>query len=108
MQRIPRSLVRLCRLLPAATLAVFLWMLAIEASPQLHEWIHPDADSGHHECAVTDMSSGGLGDGLIAQPFAVSSILPHQFWCVAEFVPRWIASLFLTNCVLEHAPPSVS
>jgi hypothetical protein len=37
-----------------------LWALSLAVSPQLHEWIHPDADHEDHDCAVTLFSSGGI------------------------------------------------
>ena len=90
----------------SVVLAHFLAVLVMAASPHAHDLAHDDAgDSGHH-CAVTDMLSGGTGDGLPAQSFTVAAILPHQFCSVAEFDPLWIAALFLTGCVLEHAPPA--
>jgi hypothetical protein len=94
------------RAIVCVVLAHFLAVMAMAASPQAHELVHHDAHQAAHHCAVTDMLSGGTGDGLPAQPFTVATILPHQFFSVAEFDPLWIASLFLTGCVLEHAPPA--
>jgi hypothetical protein len=87
-------------------LAHFLAVLVLAASPHTHDLVHHDAHQAAHHCAATDMLSGGTGDGLPVQPFTVAAILPQQFFSVAEFDPRWIASLFLTGCVLEHAPPA--
>ncbi len=94
------------RVIVSVVLAHFLAVLAMAASPGLHDLAHGDAHQAAHHCAVTDMLSGGTGDGVPEQPFNVAAILPHQFFSVAEFDPRWIASLFLTGCVLEHAPPA--
>ena len=94
------------RVIVSVVLVHFLAVLAMAASPGLHDLAHHDADQSAHHCAVTDMLSGGAGDGVPAQPFTVAAILPHQFLSVAEFDPLWIAALFLTGCVLEHAPPA--
>jgi hypothetical protein len=40
-------------------LSVF-WALSLAVCPELHEWVHPDADHQDHDCAVTLFSSGGL------------------------------------------------
>lgn len=88
--------------------AHLLAILAMAASSQLHGFFHHGANHDDHRCAVTDMLSGAGGDGSFSQPITVAAILPHQFHSVAEFDPVWIASLFLTNCVLEHAPPALS
>ena len=94
------------RMIVAVVLAHFLAVLAMATSPSLHDLAHHDADQSDHHCAVTDMLSGGTDDGAPAQAFTVAAILPHQFLSVAEFDPLWIAALFLTGCVLEHAPPA--
>ena len=94
------------RVIVSVVLAHFLAVIAMAASPNLHDLAHHDADQQTHHCAVTDMLAGGTGDGLQPQSFTVAAILPHQFFSVAEFDPEWIAALFLTGCVLEHAPPA--
>jgi hypothetical protein len=93
------------RIIASVVLAHFLLVVAMAAAPGLHSLFHHDAGHVGHECAVTDMLSGGAGDGALTPPLTVDAILPHQFCSVAEFDPEWIASLFLTNRVLEHAPP---
>jgi hypothetical protein len=40
-------------------LALF-WALSLAVCPELHEWIHPDADHEDHDCAVTLFASGGI------------------------------------------------
>ncbi len=96
------------RVIVSVVLAHFLAVLAMAASPGLHDLAHHDSEHGEHHCAVTDMLSGATGDGAPAQSFTVAAIVPHQFLSVAEFDPLWIAALFLTGCVLEHAPPAVA
>lgn len=51
-------------LLVAAVLAV----VAMAASPRLHEEAHEDADHADHECAVTLFASGSAADQVEAPP----------------------------------------
>lgn len=37
-----------------------IWALALAVCPELHEWIHPDAHHGDHDCAVTLFSNSGV------------------------------------------------
>jgi hypothetical protein len=96
------------RIIASVVVAHLLLVVTMAAAPRLHSFFHHDADHGDHTCAVTDMLSGGGGDDALNQRLTVDAILPHQFCSVAEFDPEWIASLFLTNRVLEHAPPVIS
>lgn len=58
---------RLIRNLVALTLLAHLFMvLAMAASPRLHEAIHHDADEGDHECAVTLFLHGAADDAAPA------------------------------------------
>jgi hypothetical protein len=41
-------------------LASIFWALTLTVCPELHEWIHPDADHEDHDCAVTLIASGGI------------------------------------------------
>lgn len=67
------------RLIAAAGAALVLALSVLAASPQLHEWLHPDAGQPDHECAITLFHHG------VAQ--AVTEI-------ALVVVPmRWIARL---------------
>ncbi len=44
---------RLQRWLAAGGVALILAVGVLAASPQLHQWLHPDAAQADHECAVT-------------------------------------------------------
>jgi len=46
-------------LMPLLVVAV-LWALTLTVCPNLHEWVHPDADHEDHDCAVTLFSNGGI------------------------------------------------
>jgi len=85
--------------------AGFLWGLALSASPQLHQRVHPDAGSADHNCAATLIASGSYNHAphppLVGAP--VSTI---QFSKIPALTPQWVESPFLGACILEHAPPA--
>ena len=85
-------------------LAHVLAVVALAVSPRLHHWVHPDADDDQHECAVALFLHGGCDQppppvAVPACADAWQEILPHAF------PPAWVASVFSTSRVLEHAPP---
>lgn len=88
-----------------ATLALagFLSALALSASPQLHERLHPDANRGSHSCAVTLIASGNVEHSpatvLISAPASVGEFK------ALELNSHWVEPLFLLAAVFEHAPP---
>jgi hypothetical protein len=91
----------------AATLtAGILWVLALAASPQLHEALHHDADEPDHDCAVTLFLHGAC-DGTSAVQM-VPVFLPARPSPLAEMCSQEVAALFLLTSVLEHAPPLFS
>jgi hypothetical protein len=36
------------------------WAFTLTVCPELHEWVHPDADHEDHDCAVTLFANGGI------------------------------------------------
>jgi hypothetical protein len=46
-------------LTPLLAVSIF-WALTLTVCPELHEWVHPDADHDDHDCAVTLFASGGI------------------------------------------------
>jgi hypothetical protein len=91
----------------AWTFAAFLTALALTAVPQWHEWIHPDANSPRHECAVTLINSGGC-EKIAAAPLVAAPAPVFHFCFVPALHPVWVASPFVCARVLEHAPPAVA
>ena len=87
--------------------AAFLWTLALSASPQLHERIHPDANRVHHSCAVTLVASGNFNHSACPQLVSVPDLV-DQFSSIPGLTPQWVESLFLLARVFEHAPPTHS
>jgi hypothetical protein len=82
-------------------------VVALAASPQLHQLFHHDADGSEHECAVTVMVSGGSDDSPVAQVFDGNAILPVAPDFQPETRSRDVVPLFLSAHVFEHAPPLV-
>ena len=83
-------------------------VVALAASPQLHQLFHHDADHSEHECAVTVMVSGGSDDSPVPQVFEAGAILPVALdFLQPETHSGDVAPLFLSAHVFEHAPPLV-
>ena len=47
-------------------------LCALAASPELHRWLHPDADHADHECAITlfhhGVTQAAVGVALVVAP----------------------------------------
>ena len=83
---------------------VFLWALALSASPQLHQQLHPDADRVEHSCAVTIIDPGGYNH--VPHLLLISLPLPTiQLSKIPALTPQWVESPFLGARIFEHAPP---
>jgi len=85
----------------------FLWTLALSASPELHQRIHPDANRGDHDCAVTMVASGNY-DHSPAAPLVNTPAPVDQSSSVPALTPQWVESLFLVAGIFEHAPPALA
>jgi hypothetical protein len=84
----------------------FLWTLALSASPQLHQRIHPDANRVHHSCAVTMVASGNYNHSPSAPLLSIPALV-EQFSPVPALTPQWVESAFLLARIFEHAPPAL-
>jgi hypothetical protein len=82
----------------------FLWTLALSASPQLHEGLHPDTNSAEHTCAVTFIASGSYDHSAHA-PLITAPVTPVQFSKIPALSLQWVQSPFHGAHVFEHAPP---
>jgi len=71
------------RLLAAGAAVLVLTLSVLAASPQLHEWLHPDAGQPEHECAITLFHHG------VTQPVAgiVLAVMPLLLVARAALVP---------------------
>lgn len=84
--------------------AAFLWALALSAAPQLHELVHPDANSPEHTCAVTFIAAGSY-DHSTQAPLIAAPVPTVQFSKLPALNPQWVQSPFLGASIFEHAPP---
>jgi hypothetical protein len=107
MDTIPGSAVRGRGFAAAVAAAAFLWSLTLGVSPQLHEWIHPDASQPDHTCAVTVMAAGNYTHSAPA-PLVSAPVLVVQFSIIPALTPQWVASPFLSARIFEHAPPTLA
>jgi len=84
--------------------AAFLWALALSASPQLHQRVHPDANRAEHNCAATMIASGSYNYSAHA-PLVSAPVPVVHFSKIPALTPQWVESPFLGACIFEHAPP---
>jgi hypothetical protein len=83
----------------------FFWALALSASPQLHQRVHPDANRAEHNCAATMIAAGSYDHP--AHPPSISPPVPSiHFSTIPALIPCWVQSPFLGACIFEHAPPT--
>jgi len=69
---------------------------ALAASPNLHAFIHNDADSPEHNCAITIFAHGQV-DSAVVEVTAILPVAP------VEFLPQTSVSSF--NALVESLPP---
>jgi hypothetical protein len=90
----------------ACVLMSWIAALAMAVSPRLHEHVHEDADHDDHECVVTHLLAGDVGDGV---PLLIISVEPSALATTMKVVasPTWVCPLHRKNGVLEHGPPAL-
>src|SRR5437868_9082686 len=81
--------------------AAFLWTLALSASPQLHQRVHPDANRADHNCAATMIASGSY-DHAAHAALVSAPVRALQFSKISALTPCWVQSPFLGACIFEH------
>src|SRR5450432_3232557 len=88
----------------AVVFAAYLLVLAMAASPALHEWLHDDADEADHQCAVVTAILGQVDRPVVADVIVAS---PTLSWIEPRpaLYAITIDRLFLLVGVFEHAPP---
>ena len=89
-----------------ALLAHLVLVLAMAASPALHDTIHDGAGHADHLCAVTLFASGGVEDG--AAPVLAPEFARLEMPDAVRVDGAEVAAVFLAGAVLEHAPPFIS
>jgi hypothetical protein len=92
------------RVVTAILLASYLLVLAMAASPALHQWLHNDADEADHQCAAVTAAHGQI-DRPMAEIAVVASPAPSWVKARPAIYANKVARVFLVNGVLEHAPP---
>jgi hypothetical protein len=93
------------KVVAGGVLLAWIVALAMAASPQLHEDLHGDADHDHHECVVTHLLAGSIGEAVIDLPVQIGTAPCVGDLLVAAGAGICIFPLNLANGVLEHAPP---
>jgi len=84
-------------------IAVFFAVQIVAFSPQFHRWLHPDADSAGHQCAITAIHHGQLSLGDISPP-SVAFIAPSIFVLPSLSLPEY--SSFDYRLSSSRAPPT--
>ena len=99
------DLPRFRRVLVGLLLTHLLAVMAMAASPALHEWIHGAAHEGDHDCAVVLFMAGGVEAAVVV--ILVVAVLVSSG---AQAMPRceWVEGLFRVLRILEHAPPTAA
>jgi len=93
------------RAVVALVLAHLLLIMAMAASPELHKWIHQDADDDDHDCAVTLFIHGASSDAPVAA--VVVAVFAGVFLYVCKILRLdWVENPILSSLILEHAPPA--
>jgi hypothetical protein len=89
----------------AALVVAIFWALTLSVSPQLHEWVHPDADHEDHDCAVTLFLGGGLVHSAVSPSLVAGPIVLFLRHTLCP--PRDLfATFFAGQRVSERGPPS--
>ena len=83
----------------------FFWALALSASPQLHQLVHPDANRAEHSCAATLIATGSY-EHTADPPVASQAQFTYDFYELAALTSTWVRPLFLGAHIFAHAPPA--
>ena len=82
----------------------FVLALFMSVSPELHKSLHHNAEDVRHECLVTVLHAGGC-DSAVPAP-VLSAVHEVVLFTASPILhAQWVEPLFLSQCVLEHAPP---
>ena len=86
------------------SLALWLFLLAAEASPSLHAWMHGGAVPDHDDCAVVALALGKV-DPLTASVPVIMPVTTIEIVVRPEFSEFHPTSLILPD---GRAPPAAS
>jgi hypothetical protein len=93
-------------LIAAVLFATFSWTLLVSVSPQLHGYIHDDANRGDHVCAVTLTASGSY-DHASQPPLISAPQFDVGFAASSSLTLAWVSPVFLNAHIFAHAPPAL-
>ena len=105
MKMFPRSINHERAFVAGLLSAAFLWALALSASPQLHQRVHPDAGRVEHSCAATMIASGSY-DHAVHVPLVSAPVSAIHFSKIPALTTQWVESPFHGASIFEHAPPA--
>lgn len=89
---------------PSSVLACWLWLIALAASPSLHDWVHHDDPGGHeHVCLATLLATGSC-DAPADPEASVEARAPAVVGSVVA-VEEEAHALFVNGRPLERGPP---
>jgi hypothetical protein len=107
MNRSARSQTCARAFITAVLFAAFSWTLLVSSSPQLHGYIHDDANRSDHVCAITLIASGSYEQA--GQPPVISAPQFNVcFSAITSLTPVWVEPVFLNAHIFAHAPPALS
>jgi hypothetical protein len=93
--------------LAAGLMASLFLALVLAAAPGSHHFIHKDAGTAKHECAVTLIGSGKYE--ITEAPVLVRLPQSPVRWAkLPSLHVVWVAAPFLGARIFEHAPPALS
>jgi heme A synthase len=90
------------RLLAAGAAVLVLTLSVLATCPQLHQWLHPDADHSDHECAIT-LFHHGVTQAVVGVALVVIPLLPVARVDMAPAGPDLIAPRYRLSP--GRAPP---
>jgi hypothetical protein len=91
-------------LIAAVLFAAFSWTLLVSSSPQLHGYIHDEANRSDHVCAITLIASGSY-EHASQPPLITAPQFDVCFAASTSLTPAWVKPLFLNAHIFAHAPP---
>jgi len=94
-------------LIAVALFVLFSSTLFVSISPQVHGYIHDDANRTDHVCAITLIASGSY-EHTGQAPLISAPQLDICFVTTASLTPAWVRPLFLNAHIFAHAPPAHS
>jgi hypothetical protein len=89
-------------LTPLLVASIF-WALTLTVCPELHEWVHPDADHEDHDCAVTLIASGGID--FAAMDLDVGKPGYWAFVDVLQLLSQVVVSVQTERLIPGRGPP---